>query len=160
MAGALEVSHTRMVNPMKKKIVRWTGQVSPRSASLRIARMYQMARKIVTATHSQLKRHSVIQRIAVNSGGSSYFVVMRAGEASGGTSSGFGGSELPSRVAVTITPTIMTTSTAIRRHNVLRAFAGGWVVPVFNRGMTRTRWAKPIRPNAIVRTNLSNTIWP
>src|SRR5699024_11420156 len=99
MAGALEVSHTRIAKPMKKKIVRWTGHVSPRSLSFLMARMYQMAKKIATATHSQLNRHSVIQRIPVNSGGSSYLVVIRAGEASGGISSGLGGSELPSSEA-------------------------------------------------------------
>src|SRR5690625_7611351 len=99
--------------------------------------MYQMAKKIVTATHSQLKRHSVIHRTAVSSGGSSYLVVMRAGEASGGISSGLGGSELPNSVAVTMTPTMITTSTAMSCHSVLRAFAGGCAVPVFRREIGR-----------------------
>src|SRR5699024_10033179 len=126
-----------MARPMKKKMVRWTGHLSPRAESFRIACTYQIARKIATATQSQLDRHSVIQRIAESSGGSSYLVVIRAGEASGGISSGFGGSELPNSVAVTMTPTMITTSTAINCHRVLRARAGGCVVPVFNRGITR-----------------------
>src|SRR5699024_339084 len=117
---------------MKKKIVRWTGHLSPRTESFLMARMYQTAKKIATATQSQLNRHSVIQRIAVSSGGSSYLVVIRAGEASGGISSGFGGSELPRSVAVTMTPAMMTISTAISCHRVLRALTGGCVVPVFN----------------------------
>src|SRR5699024_10517288 len=94
MAGALEESQTRIASPTKKKIVRATGHLSPRSASFLSARRYQTAKKIATATHSQLNRHSVIHRIAVSSGGNSYLVVIRAGDASGGISSGFGGSEL------------------------------------------------------------------
>src|SRR5699024_11250993 len=113
MAGALEVSQTRIARPRKKKIVRATGHLSPRSASFLSARTYQTAKKIATATHSQLNRHSVIHRTAVSSGGSSYLVVIRAGDASGGISSGLGGSELPKSVAVSITPTMMTTCTTI-----------------------------------------------
>src|SRR5690625_1425869 len=142
MAGALEVSHTKIARPMKNRMVRWTGHLTSRAASCRMARMYQMVRKITTATHSQLKRHSVIQRMAVSSGGSSYLVVMRAGDALGGISSGFGGSDFARITAVTITATMMTISTAMSRHRILRALAGGCVVPVFSRGMTRTRWAR------------------
>src|SRR5699024_12252104 len=97
----------------KKKIVRATGHLSPRSASFLSARRYQTAKKIATATHSQLNRHSVIHRIAVSSGGNSYLVVIRAGDASGGISSGFGGSELSDRVAVRMRRTMLTNSPEI-----------------------------------------------